>query len=153
MVFGIDYVKNKIFRKNFKSPLKKITKLISTTYILVWKLMHCLKKTVVYFLRWRRGVVIITTALLHLKILNAGFAQVQILLSTCRRCDGENLWQWSQMEIRLNVICQSTILQKQFIIILVLMVIIISNNGKSGPFGYSFCILPSNSSIYRILYL
>ena len=26
-------------------------------------------------------------------------------------CDGENLWQWSWLEIRLNTFCQSTILQ------------------------------------------
>ena len=32
--------------------------------------------------------------------------------------DGEDLWQWSQLEIRLNAFCQSTIPQKQFIIII-----------------------------------
>ena len=31
--------------------------------------------------------------------------------------DGENLSQWSQLEIRLNAFCWSTIPQKQFIII------------------------------------
>ena len=30
--------------------------------------------------------------------------------------DGEDLWQWSRLEIRLNVFHRSTILQKQFII-------------------------------------
>ena len=32
--------------------------------------------------------------------------------------DGEDLWQWSQLEIRLNPFCWSTIPQKQFIIII-----------------------------------
>ena len=31
--------------------------------------------------------------------------------------DGEDLWQWSQMEVRLNAFRRSTIPQKQFIII------------------------------------
>ena len=31
--------------------------------------------------------------------------------------DGEDLWQWSQLKIRLNIFCRSTIPQKQFIII------------------------------------
>ena len=30
-------------------------------------------------------------------------------------CNYVNLWQWSWMEIRLNIFCQSTILQKQLI--------------------------------------
>ena len=30
--------------------------------------------------------------------------------------DGEDMWQWFQLEIRLNIFCQSTILQRQFII-------------------------------------
>ena len=32
-------------------------------------------------------------------------------------CDGEDLWQWSRLEIRLSAFCGSSILQKQFIII------------------------------------
>ena len=32
-------------------------------------------------------------------------------------CDGEDLWQWSRLETRLNAFRQSTIPQKQFIII------------------------------------
>ena len=32
---------------------------------------------------------------------------------------GEDLWQWTQLEIRLNVFCRSTIPQKQFIIIII----------------------------------
>ena len=33
--------------------------------------------------------------------------------------DGEDLWQWSQLEIRLNTFHRSTIPQKQFIIIII----------------------------------
>ena len=32
-------------------------------------------------------------------------------------CDGEDFWEWSWLEIRLNALCWSTIPQKQFIII------------------------------------
>ena len=44
--------------------------------------------------------------------LNSGSAQVQILR------DGEDLWQWSWLEISLNAFRWSTIPQKQFIIII-----------------------------------
>ena len=39
--------------------------------------------------------------------------------------NGENLWQWSRLEIRLNALRWSTILQKQFIIIIFIIIIII----------------------------
>ena len=35
--------------------------------------------------------------------------------------DSENLWQWSRLEIRLNAFRRSTILQKQFIIIIIII--------------------------------
>ena len=37
--------------------------------------------------------------------------------------DGEDLWQWSQLEIRLNAFRWSTIPQKQFIIIIIIIII------------------------------
>ena len=37
--------------------------------------------------------------------------------------DGEDLWQWSRLEIRLNVFRRSTIPQKQFIIIIIIIII------------------------------
>ena len=45
--------------------------------------------------------------------------------------DGEDLWQWSRLEIRLNAFCWSTMLQRQFIIIIIIIIIIIviSSNG------------------------
>ena len=48
--------------------------------------------------------------------LNSGSVQVQTLLSVSEIRDGEDLWQWSQLEIRLNAFRRSTIPQKQFII-------------------------------------
>ena len=36
-------------------------------------------------------------------------------------CDGEDLWQWSRLETRLNAFRQSTIPQKQFIIIIIII--------------------------------
>ena len=47
-------------------------------------------------------------------------------LNSCPTCstseisDDEDLWQWSQLEIRLNAFCQSTIPQKKFIIIIII---------------------------------
>ena len=38
-------------------------------------------------------------------------------------CDGEDLWQWSRLEIRLNAFRRSTIPQKQFIIIIIIIII------------------------------
>ena len=39
--------------------------------------------------------------------------------------DGEDFWQWSRLEIRLNAFRRSTTLQKQFIIIIIIIIIII----------------------------
>ena len=40
--------------------------------------------------------------------------------------DGEDLWQWSRLEIRLNAFHRSTIPQKQFFIIIIIIIIKIS---------------------------
>ena len=37
--------------------------------------------------------------------------------------NGEDLWQWSRLEIRLNTFRQSTIPQKQFIIVIIIIII------------------------------
>ena len=42
-----------------------------------------------------------------------------IQLSLNSGSDSEDLWQWIWLEIRLNAFCRSTILQKQFIIIII----------------------------------
>ena len=41
--------------------------------------------------------------------------------------NGEDIWQWSQLEIRLNVFRRSTIPQKQFIIIFIIVGTFTSN--------------------------
>ena len=51
--------------------------------------------------------------------------------------DGEDLWQWSQLEIRLNVFCRSTTPQKQLIIIIIIIIIIIRVQDKSSRFAIS----------------
>ena len=65
---------------------------------------------------WRRGVVVITTAQLHSTKpelrLCAGSNPARGVLEIR---DGEDLWQWFRLEIRLNAFRRSTIPQKQFI--------------------------------------
>ena len=66
---------------------------------------------------WHRGVVVITTAQLHstkpeLRLCAGSNPAVSEIR------DGENFWQWSRLEIRLNTFRRSTIPQKQFIIII-----------------------------------
>ena len=66
----------------------------------------------------RRDEVVITTAQLYSTKPELRFcagSNPSRGLSEIR--DGENLWQWSRLEIRLNAVCRSTIPQKQFIII------------------------------------
>ena len=40
-------------------------------------------------------------------------------------CDGEDLWQWSSLEIKLNAFRWSNILQKQLIIFIIIIIIVI----------------------------
>ena len=73
------------------------------------------------YILWRRGVVVITTAQLHSSKSELRFCAG----SNPARCvseirDGEDLWQWSRLEMRLNGFRRSTIPQKQFIIIIYL---------------------------------
>ena len=58
---------------------------------------------------WRRGVVVITTAQLHSIKPERGVSEIR---------NGEDLRQWSRLEIRPNAFRRSTIPQKQFIIII-----------------------------------
>ena len=67
---------------------------------------------------WRRGVVVITIAQLHSTKPELRFCAGSRDMSEIR--DGEDLWQWSQLEIRLNTFRRSTISQKQFIIIIII---------------------------------
>ena len=76
--------------------------------------------------RFLRGVVVITTAKLHSTKPELTFC---VGLDTARGVseirDGEDLWQWSRLEIRLNAFRRSTIPQKQFVIIIIIIIIII----------------------------
>ena len=66
---------------------------------------------------WRHGVVVITTAQLHLTKPELRFwAGSNPARGASEIRVGENLWQWFRLEIRLNAFCRSTIPQKQFII-------------------------------------
>ena len=65
------------------------------------------------------GVVVITTAQLHSTKPELRFCTgSNSARGVSEICNGEDLWQWSQLEIRLNSFRQSTIPQKQFIIII-----------------------------------
>ena len=64
------------------------------------------------------GVVVITTAKLHSTKPELRFcADSNPACGVLAICDGEDFWQCSRLEIRLNTFRQSTIPQKQFIII------------------------------------
>ena len=64
---------------------------------------------------WHRGVVVITAAQLHS---TKPELRLSVGSNTARGlseiCDGEDLWQWSRLEIRLNAFRRSTMPQKQF---------------------------------------
>ena len=69
---------------------------------------------------WRRGVVVITTAQLHSTKPELRFcAGSNPARGVSEIRDGEDLWQWSRLEIRLNAFRRSTMPQKQFIIIII----------------------------------
>ena len=69
--------------------------------------------------------------------------------------DGEDLWQWSMLEIRLNAFRLSTILQKQFIIIITIIITregvltILKNDPREIKFEASAILL----SIYNQMHL
>ena len=68
-------------------------------------------------LKWRHGVVVITTAQLYSTEPELRFcAGSNPARGMSEIRDSEDLWQWSRLEIRLNAFRHSTILQKQFII-------------------------------------
>ena len=71
-------------------------------------------------MEWRLGVVVVTTTQLH-----SPKPQLKILrkFKSCSQCVGDDgyFWQWSLLEIRLNALRQSTIPQKQFIIIIIVI--------------------------------
>ena len=50
--------------------------------------------------------------------------------------DGEDLWQWSRLKIRLNAFLRSTIPQKQFIIIRIIIIAEIAQNNSVLVFAW-----------------
>ena len=68
---------------------------------------------------WQHGVVVITTAQLHLTKSKLRFcAGSNSTRNFLEIRSSEDLWQWPPLEIRLNAFRRSTTLQKQFIIII-----------------------------------
>ena len=75
---------------------------------------------------WQSGVVVITTAQPHSTMFEHRFwAGWNPARGVSDIRNGEDLWQWSRLEIRLNAFRRSTIPQKQFIIIITIIIIII----------------------------
>ena len=88
-------------------------------------------------LQLRRGVLVITTAQRHSTKPELRFcASSNPALGVSNIRDGEDHWQWSRLEITLNVFRRSTISQKQFIIIIIIIILSLKSFGKS--FGNSY---------------
>ena len=89
------------------------------------------------FSLWRGGVVVIITAQLHSTKSELRFytgANPARGVSETR--DGEDLWQWSRLKIRLNVFRRSTIPQKQFITIRIIIIAEIAQNNSVLVFAW-----------------
>ena len=70
---------------------------------------------------WRHGVVVITIAQLHSTKSELRFcAGANHIHGVSDIRDGEDLWQWSRLGIRLNAYGRSIIPQKQFIFITII---------------------------------
>ena len=96
-----------------------ILKELKRTMELQHKEYHLFFVSNTFFILWRRGVVVITTAQLHSTELELRFcAGSSPARGVPEIRDGENLWQWSRLEIRLNTFRRSTTPQKQLIIII-----------------------------------
>ena len=75
-------------------------------------------------LQYFHDVVVITTAQLHSTKPELRFcAGSNPARGVSEIRDGEDLWQWSWLEIRLNAFHLSTIPQKQFIIIIIIFIL------------------------------
>ena len=71
---------------------------------------------------WRGGVVVITTAQLHsTKPQRRFYAGLNLASSIPEIRDGEYLWQWFLLKVRINDFRRSTTPQKQFIIIIIII--------------------------------
>ena len=87
-------------------------------FILRWKIFFKKIFSCTVISQWRRGIVVITTAQLHSSKPELRFcAGSYPARSVSEIQGGEDLWQWSRLEIRLKAFRWSTMPQKQFIII------------------------------------
>ena len=72
---------------------------------------------------WHHGIVVITTAEIHLTKPELRFcADSNRARGVSEVRHGEDLWQWSRVEIKINAFCRWTIPQKQFIIIIMIII-------------------------------
>ena len=71
------------------------------------------------------------------------FIQLSLNSGSAQARDGEDLWQWSRLEIRLITYRRSTIPQKQFIIIII--IIIIKNESLAQVFSWEFYKICKNT--------
>ena len=96
----------KIYWPNLKTWIKKRLHWVWLFFFLAWFLL------LESFFR-RRGVVVITTTQLHSTKPGLRFcAGSKPACGVSEIRDGEDLWQWSRLEIRLNAFRRSTIPQK-----------------------------------------
>ena len=107
---------------------------------------------------WHCGVVVITTTQLHLTKPELTFCTgSNPARSVSQIRDGEDLWQWYRLEIRLSAFRWSTIPQKPFIIIIIIIATIDSNQVAEILKYYEsaknklFCIVKAiQTSIYQL---
>ena len=110
---------SKFLWKNNKNCQKSTWKYIRVFLFLFWSRATDPWCNTRYTRLWRRGVVVITTAQIHSTKPELRFcADSNRARGVSEIRDGEGLWQWSRLEIRLKAFCRSTIPQKQFIIII-----------------------------------
>ena len=114
---------NKNNNKREKSKQETRVKKLSPHF-----LTACFKqKVITWHHQWNHSVVVITIAQLHSTKPELRFcAGSNPARSVSEIRDGEDLWQWSRLEIRLNAFRRSTIPQKQFIIIIIIIITIIN---------------------------
>ena len=110
---------------------------------------------------WHCGLVVITTAQLHLAKPQLRFcAGSNPARSVSEIQDREDLWQWFRLEIRLSAFLRWTIPQKQFIIITIIIIIIATIGSKQvveilkyyeSVKNKSFCVAKTiQTSIYQL---
>ena len=110
---------SKFLWKNNKKCQKSTWKYIRVFLFLFWSRATDPWCNTRYTRLWRRGVVVITTAEIHSTKPELRFCAGSNRAGDVSEIgDGEGLWQWSRLEIRLKAFCRSTIPQKQFIIII-----------------------------------